>query len=98
VATTPASACAQGTTAPTAGNLEATATPQAFSFRSHATIENVDGLGIILSALIIPCVCKPDSFDGCNLVEKRYNLYIVFLDHTLALVNGSRIGVVRKGK
>src|SRR5689334_9710560 len=41
VATAPTPACAHGTTAPTAGNFDATATPQAPSSRSLATIENV---------------------------------------------------------
>jgi len=41
VATAPALACAHGTTAPTAGNFEATAMPQLFSLLSHATIEKV---------------------------------------------------------
>src|SRR5512142_2205219 len=41
VATAPTPACAQGTTAPTAGNFDATATPQACSSRSQATMENV---------------------------------------------------------
>ena len=46
VATAPASACTHGTTAPTAGNLDATATPQACSSRSQATIENVITLSV----------------------------------------------------
>src|SRR5581483_2202763 len=42
VATAPALALAHGTTAPTAGNFDATATPQACALRSQATIENVE--------------------------------------------------------
>src|SRR5215208_3575799 len=41
VATAPLPACAHGTTAPTAGNFDATATPQACSSRSQATMEKV---------------------------------------------------------
>ena len=41
VATAPTPARADGTTAPTAGNLEATATPQSPRSGSQATIENV---------------------------------------------------------
>ena len=44
VATAPTPALAQGTTAPTQGNLEATATPQSPASGSAAAIENVTSI------------------------------------------------------
>src|SRR2546427_9195578 len=50
VATAPTRAAANGTTAPTATNLDSTATPKSLVFGSNATILNVEGRARVIAA------------------------------------------------
>src|SRR5215208_6202692 len=91
VATAPLPACAHGTTAPTAGNFDATATPQACSSRSQATMENVikapggDYIVMQIGSLMLRFLLKDSPFQAMKKARRSFNqraLHFRLADHS----------------